>query len=50
VSTGENVAQLGDLVVLGGESREGLGPELGEFVDRAGCPGEALLQRCDLVL
>jgi hypothetical protein len=35
---------------LGGELGEGPGAEVGEFVDRAGGLGEALLQRGDLVL
>jgi hypothetical protein len=43
-------AQAGDLVVLGGQARQGLGAEGGEFADRAVGAGQALLERGDLAL
>ena len=41
-------AQPGDLVVLGGKTRQGLGLELGELGDRRVLAGQAFLQRGDL--
>lgn len=44
------VAQTTDLVVLGREAAEGLGPEVGELIELFGGLGESFSQGADLVL